>query len=230
MSGSPAKPSPGRRRGILLVEDHPLTRYGVKLRISAEPDLEVCGECDGSAAARSAVRERMPDLVLLDLSFGDRNGLELLKDLNASHPRLPVLVFSMYPESLYAERVLRAGARGYLMKSEGAEKLIEAIRKVLRGDIYLSPVMLERLAARFADRPRATDADVLAQLSDRELEVFEHIGSGLGTREIARKLGVSVSTVETHRAHLKEKLGVASTGQLIRAAVEWQAGRRRSPV
>jgi DNA-binding NarL/FixJ family response regulator len=229
MSADHTKPSPGRRRGILLVDDHPLTRYGVKLRISAEPDLEVCGECDAAAAAAAAVRNRVPDLVLLDLSFGDRNGLELLKDLNASHPRLPVLVFSMYPESLYAERVLRAGARGYLMKSEGAEKLIEAIRKVLRGDVYLSPLMLERLAARFADRPQASGPDAFAQLSDRELEVFELIGGGLRTREIARKLGVSVSTVETHRAHLKQKLDVASTGQLIRAAVEWQAGRQRSP-
>lgn len=229
MSPDHPTPAPGRRRGILLVEDHPLTRYGVNLRISAEPDLEVCGECDGSASAMAAVRKKAPDLVLLDLSFGDRNGLEVLKDLNASHPRVPVLVFSMYPESLYAERVLRAGARGYLMKSEGAEKLIEAIRKVLRGDICVSPAMLERLAARFADRPQARESDVYAQLSDRELEVFELIGGGLRTREIARKLGVSVSTVETHRAHLKVKLGVASTGQLIRAAVEWQAGRLNSP-
>lgn len=202
-----------------------MTRYGLALRVAAERDLEVCCECDSAAAALAAVQARSPDLVLLDLSLGERSGLEFIKDLRATRSRVPVLVFSMYPETLYAERVLRAGARGYIMKSEGAEKLLEAIRKVLRGDIYLSPAMLERLASRFTGHPRATEADPVAALTDRELEIFELIGGGLETREIARRLRLGVSTVETHRAHLKEKLGLASATQLIRAAVEWRARR-----
>lgn len=201
-----------------------MTRYGVALRINAEPDLEVCGECETAAAALSAALTLLPDLVLLDLSLGERSGLEFLKDAHALHPQLRILVYSMYPEALYAERVLRAGARGYVTKSQGAEKLIEAIRKVLRGEVYLSLPMLEHVAARFTQSPQAAAADPIAGLTDREVEVLELIGAGLETREIARRLRLSISTVETHRAHLKEKLGVSSAAQLIRAAVEW-AGR-----
>ena len=214
------------RKKILVVDDHPMTRYGVTLRINVEPDLVVCGERDSAAEALAAVQHESPDLVLLDLSLAGKNGMEFLKDARALNPALRVLVFSMYPEALYAERVLRAGARGYIMKSQGAEKLMEAIRKVLQGDLYLSPVMLERIAARFTERPKGAGTDLLATLTDRELEVFELIGRGMETRQIAQRLGVSVSTVETHRAHLKEKLGIASAPQLIRAAVEWGAERR----
>lgn len=227
MKPAHSNPPHARRKRIHVVDDHPMTRYGVALRIGAEPDLQVCGESDNAKAALAAVRAEPPDLVLLDLSLGERSGLELLKDVHALLPQLPVLVFSMYPEELYAERVLRAGAQGYIMKSQGAEKLIEAVRKVLRGDIYLSPVMLEHIAARMIERPKAGGANLVAGLTDRELEVFELIAGGCETREIARRLGLSVSTVETHRAHLKEKLGVTTATQLIRAAVEW---RTRSAV
>jgi DNA-binding NarL/FixJ family response regulator len=157
--------------------------------------------------------------------MGERSGLELIKDLHALHPHVPVLVFSMHYETLYAERALRAGARGYVMKSEGAEKLISAVRAVLSGNVYLSPVMRDRAVHRFARGPAAVKGDNAAVLSDRELEVFELIGQGLGTRQISERLKLSTSTVETHRSHIKEKLNLSSATELVRAAVEWTAGR-----
>lgn len=203
-----------------------MTRYGVAQRIRSEPNLEVCAEADSAKAALAAVEKFSPDLVLADLSLGERGGMELIKDLHALRPRLPVLVFSMHNETLYAERALRAGASGYVMKSEGAEKLMEAIRGVLRGEIYLSPPMRDRAVHRFAGGgPVAALGNDAGALSDRELEVFELIGQGLGTRQIAERLRVSKSTVETHRAHIKEKLNLGSAPELVRAAVEWLAGR-----
>jgi DNA-binding NarL/FixJ family response regulator len=212
---------PPRPRQILVVDDHPMTRHGIAEHIRTSPDLAVCGELGTANAALAAVAARPPDLVLADLSMNDRNGLELIKDLHALHPAVPVLVFSMHYESLYAERVLRAGGRGYIMKSEGAEKLMQAIREVLAGRVYLSDAMRELAVQRFAhDRPAAS-TDQAAPLSDRELEVFELIGQGLGTRQITRRLRVSTSTIETHRAHIKEKLKLRDATALVRAAVEW---------
>ena len=208
---------------ILVVDDHPMTRFGVAQRIRAEPTFTVCGEAASAAAALTAVEKFSPDLVLADLSLGERSGLELIKDLQPLHPHLPVLVFSMHYETLYAERSLRAGARGYLMKSEGAEKLLEAIRCVLRGEIYLSQVMRDRAVHRFASGPAAAGGDNAAVLSDRELEILELIGQTLGTKQISQRLHLSVSTVETHRAHIKEKLNLRSGPELVRAAVEWLA-------
>jgi DNA-binding NarL/FixJ family response regulator len=202
-----------------------MTCQGIAGRIKVEEDLQVCGEVDNANAALVAVAKCMPNLVLADLSLGGRSGLELIKDLHALYPQLPVLVFSMHYETLYAERALRAGARGYIMKSEGAEKLIDAIRQVLKGKVYLSEVMRDRALHRFARGPAATEGDNAAALSDRELEVFELIGEGLGTRQIAARLKLSTSTVETHRAHIKDKLNLKNATELVRAAVEWVAGR-----
>ena len=216
---------PATRKKILVVDDHPMTRYGVAQRIRSESNLEVCAEVDNANAALAAVEKSWPDLVLADLSLGERSGMELIKDLHALRPNLPVLVFSMHNETLYAERALRAGASGYVMKSEGAEKLMEAIRGVLRGEIYLSPLMRDRAVHRFASGPAAAMGNAAGALSDRELEVFELIGQGLGTRQIAERISVSTSTVETHRAHIKEKLNLRSAPELVRAAVEWLAGR-----
>jgi DNA-binding NarL/FixJ family response regulator len=219
------KSKPVQKKKILIVDDHPMTRHGIAQRLRAEPDLEVCAEVETAKAALAAVESARPDLVLADLSLGERSGLELIKDLHVLHPKLPVLVFSMHYETLYAERVLRAGARGYIMKSEGAEKLLEAVRRVLRGEIYLSPNMRDRAVYRFAQGPEAARGDNTAVLSDRELEVFELIGQGKGTKQITQKLHLSTSTVETHRAHIKEKLGLETATELVHAAVEWVAGR-----
>jgi DNA-binding NarL/FixJ family response regulator len=206
---------------ILVVDDHPMTRRGVAELIRRQSGLTVCCEMGTAKEALAAVKSNPPDLVLCDLSLAERSGLELIKDLHVLHPEIPILVFSMHYESLYAERVLRAGARGYIMKSEGAAKLVEAIREVLRGRVYLSDAMRYRAVYRFSHGPGAAKDDNTAALSDRELEVFELIGQALGTREIARRLHVSTSTVETHRAHIKEKLGLTNATELVRAAVEW---------
>ena len=213
------------RKQILVVDDHPMTRLGVTGRIRIEPDLRVCADVGTAKEARAAVDKFAPDLVLVDLSMGERSGLELIKDLHALHPHVPILVFSMHYETLYAERALRAGARGYIMKSEGAEKLIAAVRAVLSGQVYLSPVMRDRAVHRFAYGPAAGRGDNAAALSDRELEVFELIGQGLGTKQITALLHLSTSTVETHRAHIKEKLNLGNATELVRAAVEWAARR-----
>ena len=223
-SSSSARSQPTKKR-ILVVDDHPMTRHGVAQRIRIEPDLEVCAEAGSAETALAAVKKHSPDLVLADLSLGERSGLELIKDLHAFHPHVPILVFSMHYETLYAERALRAGARGYIMKSEGAEKLIEAIRCVASGRVYLSPVMRDRAVHRFSKGPSTAKGDNAAALSDRELEVFELIGQGLGTRQITERLKLSVSTIETHRSHIKEKLNLQNATELVRAAVEWVAGR-----
>lgn len=222
---SPAK-GPGPRR-ILVVDDHPMTRQGIAHLLRQEKEFTVAGEVDTVRAALAAVRASPPDLVLADLSLAERSGLELIKDLHALHPSIPILVFSMHYESLYAERVLRAGARGYIMKSEGSGKLLEAIRRVLRGEVYLSEAMRDRAVHRFthgAVPPRGDNASVL---SDRELEVFELVGQALGTAQIASRLRISRSTVETHRAHIKEKLNLDTGAELVRAAVEW-VGRNKA--
>src|SRR6185295_12105158 len=181
----------------------------------------VAAEVGTAKAALDAVRAKPPDLVLADLSLEDRSGLELIKDLHVLHPEVPVLVFSMHYESLYAERVLRTGARGYIMKSEGAARLLEAIRRVLRGEVHLSEAMRDRAVHRFTRGPAIVKGDNTATLSDRELEVFELIGQAVGTRQIASRLRISTSTVETHRAHIKEKLNLRTATELMRAAVEW---------
>ncbi len=210
---------------ILVLDDHPMTRRGVAELIGHQPGLAVSAEVGTAKAALVAVETDPPDLVLCDLSLAERSGLELIKDLHVLHPEVPVLVFSMHYESLYAERVLRAGARGYIMKSEGGTKLVDAIRQVLDGGVYLSQVMRDRAVYRFARGPAAIKGDNTAALSDRELEVFELIGQGIGTRQIASRLHVSSSTVETHQAHIKEKLSLKSAPELVRAAVEWFGNR-----
>jgi DNA-binding NarL/FixJ family response regulator len=221
------KPRSTPTKRILIVDDHPLTRDGVSHRLQIEADLEVCGEVGTAKAALAAVRQSPPDLVLADLSLAERTGLELIKDLHVLHPDVPVLVFSMHFETLYAERVLRAGGRGYIMKSAGAAKLVEAVRSVLRGEVYLSEAMRDHVIHRFAGGPAAIAGNNTGSLSDRELEVFELIGQGKSTRDIAAQLQVSTSTVETHRAHLKEKLDLRRATDLVRSAVEWVATRDR---
>ena len=215
----------GRKR-ILVVDDHPILREGLLQSINRQPDMVVCGEAEDACQALGAVGRLKPDLVLVDISMPGRSGLELLKDIQTMHPGLPVLVLSMHDESLYAERVLRAGARGYIMKHERPKKLLEAIRYVLSGKAYVSEKMASRILDVFSGRRALGDGFPLEQLTDREFEILHLIGRGKNSHEIARELHLSVKTVDTHRTHLKEKLKLKSALQLTRYAICWTEERR----
>ena len=210
----------GKQR-ILIVDDHPMMRQGLAQLINSEPDLTVCCEADTARQAFDAIARGQPDLALVDISLPDKSGLELIKDLRAIHPDLRVLVVSMHDESLYAERVLRAGGRGYVMKQEGGKKLMEAIRHVLSGQIYVSEKMSARILEIFSGGRRDGSGSPIGRLTDREFEVFQRIGQGTGTREIAEHLHLSVKTVEVYRANIKEKLGIKNATDLVRFAVRW---------
>jgi DNA-binding NarL/FixJ family response regulator len=210
------------KRRIFLVDDHPVTREGLARLINHEPDLEVCGQTGSAAKAVEEIEKAKPELIIIDVSLGaGASGLELIKDLIARNAASRMLALSTHDEALYAERALRAGARGYVMKQEPTERVMQAIRKILSGEIYLSQAMNDRLLNKMV-RPRSTHAaSEMERLSDRELEVYRLLGQGRGTRQIAKELHLSISTVETYRAHLKEKLGLASASELVRHAVEW---------
>jgi DNA-binding NarL/FixJ family response regulator len=214
------KRKPDAKKRLLLVDDHPMMREGLALLISQEADLEVCGQGDTAHAALELIGQTSPDLVLADITLPDKNGLELIKDVQAMFPGTAVLVISMHDESLYAERVLRAGGRGYIMKQEGGKKLMEAIRQVLNGKIYLSDKMSANILEVFSGG-RAESSSPVGRLTDREFEVFQMIGDGLDVREIAERLHLSVKTIEVHRTNIKQKLKLKSVGDLIRHAVRW---------
>lgn len=209
------------RTRVFIVDDHPIVRQGLAQMINQEADLTVCGEAEDVQHALEAIAELHPDLVLVDLSLKGGSGLELLKALRARASRVPVLVVSMHDESLYVERVLRAGARGYVMKHEATDTMMQAIRRVIRGEIYVSDKMLTKLLGRFVLDAPDTDAFTLERLSNRELEVLRLIGAGHSTRHIAVALRVSIKTVESHRAHIKEKLQLNDTVELVRYAMQW---------
>jgi DNA-binding NarL/FixJ family response regulator len=203
------------------VDDHPLMRQGLAQLIHSESDLAVCGEAADAAQALRAVETLRPDLVLVDISLPGKNGLELIKDLRALMPELLILVVSMHDETLYVERVLRAGGRGYIMKQEGGERLLQAIRQVLRGQIYVSEKMSARILEIFSGRRSETATSPVELLTDREFEVFQLIGLGRSTKEIGEQLHVSVKTIEVHRLNIKEKLKMKTANELIRYAVRW---------
>jgi len=207
------------KQKVFLIDDHPIVRQGLALFIDREPDLMVCGEADGANSALQAIRESVPDFVVLDISLDGPDGLELLKTLRATYPNLPVLILSMHDESAYAERALRAGANGYIMKQEATEKVLTAIRQILRGDVYLSERLTKRMLQQFV-HGAVSPRDPLANLSDRELEVYRLIGAGHGTRQIADELHVSTKTVETYQAHIKEKLSLRNARELVQHAIE----------
>jgi len=209
------------RQKLLIVDDHPMMREGLAQLIGHESDLSVCGEAGNATDALGLVEKLRPDLTLVDISLPDKSGLELIKDLHNLHPGLPVLVISMHDESLHAERALRAGARGYIMKQEGGEKMMEAIRQVLAGQIYVSQKMSARILEAFSGRRAKASRSPIERLTDREFEVFRLIGQGVGTRDIARHLSLSVKTVEVHRANIKHKLGLKGATELVRHAVRW---------
>lgn len=216
----PAKTKTAAKR-ILIVDDHPMMRTGLAQLIDNESDLKVCAEADNAGQAIDLVSKEKFDLALLDISLPGKNGLEVLKDFRSLRPEMPVLVVSMHDEMIYAERVLRAGGRGYIMKQEGGEKFLAAIRQVLSGQIYVSKNMSSRILEIFSGRQAESSGSPVQKLSDREFEVFQLIGQGVGTRAIADQLHLSVKTVEVHRANIKEKLGVKTATDLVRFAVRW---------
>jgi DNA-binding NarL/FixJ family response regulator len=199
-----------------------MMRHGLAQLIDNEGDLKVCAEADNAGQAINAVAKQGFDLALVDISLPDKNGLELIKDIRTLSPSLPILVVSMHDEMIYAERVLRAGARGYIMKQEGGQKFLEAIRQVLAGQVYVSAKMSARILENLSgNRAGATSESPVRRLSDREFEVFQLIGQGVGTAKIAMQLHLSVKTVEVHRANIKQKLSLSTATELVRYAVRW---------
>jgi DNA-binding NarL/FixJ family response regulator len=198
-----------------------MMRQGLAQLINGEPELTVSWEAGNAGQALDMVLTHSPDLVLADISLPDKNGLELIKDIRAVRPTTAILVVSMHDEGLYADRVLRAGGRGYIMKQEGGKQLLVAIRQILNGQIYVSGKMSEKILEIFSKHRSDSDDSPATHLSDREFEVFQLIGGGKGTREIAEKLHLSVKTVEVHRANIKKKLKLKSATELVRHAVQW---------
>jgi len=211
------KPSKTR---ILLVEDHQVVRQGIVQLIGQEADLEVCGEASDANEAMEQIARAKPDVVIIDISLPGMNGIELLKHLKVEHPGLPAVVLSMHDEALYAERALRAGALAYVMKKESSDELLLAIRKAREGQVHVSEKVGGNLFQKFVGTKRPVESSV-GRLSDRELEVFELLGHGRGSKEIARQLRLSVKTVDTHRGRIKEKLNLRGSTEMIQRAVQW---------
>jgi DNA-binding NarL/FixJ family response regulator len=212
----------GIKRRVLVVDDHPIVRQGLALMIDQEPDLEVCGEAEEAASALAAIAATRPDIVLLDISLPGPDGIDLLKAIRAGDAHLPVLVLSMHDESVYAERALRAGANGYIMKQEATENVLVALRRILRREMYVSDRIASTMLRQLASGAGKPEQAPIARLSDRELEVFRLIGEGYGTRRIAEALGLSVKTVESYQAHIKDKLALHGSRDLVQRAIEWR--------
>lgn len=209
-------------KNILIVDDHPLLRDGLHRLIDGEDGLRVCGVAGGVREALALIEATPPDLVITDLSLPGRNGLELIKDIAATHPGIPVIVLSVHDEMIYAERVLRAGGRGYLMKDTPPERMLEAVRTVLAGGVFASRTVTDHLLHSLsATKAQGKPSFPLERLTDREMEVFEWIGRAKSNHEIAAQLGISPRTLDAHRAHIREKLGLGDGGELTRHAIRW---------
>jgi DNA-binding NarL/FixJ family response regulator len=208
---------------VLVVDDHPIVRERLAELIGQEPDMEVVGEAEDAFEALDAVEEFVPDVAVVDITLKDTYGIELIKDLKNRHPKLPVLVLSMHDESLYAERALRAGAKGYLNKQEASRKVITALRQVLAGGVFVSDKLAASILQKLTGSKSSTTAGgtPVDVLTDRELEVFQLLGGGRGVKEIANALNVSVKTVEAHREHIKRKMNFKSSAELLRYAIEY---------
>ncbi len=212
---------PPEAKRIVIVDDHPLFRKGLEELIHSDGAFAVCGEAGNAGEAMDVIRRLNPDLAIVDLSLPGANGIELIKNIRAEFPKLPILVLSMHDESLYALRALRAGAEGYVMKHEAMANVITAIREVFNGRPYLSPAMAAQVITKFAHRQDEGEADAVERLSDRELEILELIGKGKEVREIAKLLHLSPKTVETHRSHIKDKLDLKNSRDVARFALQW---------
>ncbi|MBV8742170.1 MAG: response regulator transcription factor [Sinobacteraceae bacterium] len=218
-----------RPRRVLLVDDHPIVRQGLRRMIELESDLMVCGEAQTEKEARAAIRALSPDVVIVDISLGQGDGLELVRDVHAQLPNLPMLVLSMHDELIYGERLLAAGASGYIMKHAASALLLVALRAVLAGGVYLSESLARNLGTAMGCINGGVSPDPIGRLSNRELQVLSLIGRGLSSREAAEGLGLSVKTVETHRQSLKRKLNLATNAQLLQYAINWYLSRSRAP-
>jgi len=223
MLTKPNEKAPEKKR-IFIVDDHPIVREGLSLMMNREPDLMVCGEAEEAAAALQAITTTRPDFLIVDISLNGPDGLDLLKSIRARFPNLPVLILSMHDESIYAERALRAGAQGYIMKQEATEKVLVAVRQILSHKIYVSDRIANRMLQQYVSGNQAATPSPIAILSDRELEVFRLIGEGHSTRTIADELHLSVKTVESYQAHIKEKLSLKNGRELVQRAIQWNIG------
>ena len=221
MATNPATGTRIETKRVLLVDDHPLVRERLAEVISREPDLTVCGEAEDRFQAMEKIAATHPDLAIVDLTLKRSQGTELIKDVRARYPGLTMLVVSMHDELLHAERVIRAGARGYITKQEATRKIMLAIRTVLNGDVYLSEKMAAKIAASAVGRAQTKSSLPMDRLSDRELCVFELIGQGHGTRQIADELHLDMRTIETYRARIKDKLNLKDANDLLQHAIRW---------
>lgn len=210
-----------RKARIFVVDDHPIVRQGLAQLLNRETDLEVCGDAEDATSAVYAIETLLPDIVIIDISLDGPDGLDLLKTLRARNATLPILILSMHDESLYAERALRAGAQGYIMKQEATDKVLVALRRILSGEMYVSERMSNKLLNQFLRSGREPVGSAIESLSDRELEVFRLIGLGHGTRQIADELNLSVKTVEAYQAHIKDKLSLKNARELFQHALQW---------
>lgn len=211
-----------KKHRIFIVDDHPLVREGLSNLINQQADLSVCGEAEDAAQALAGIGVKKADLALIDISLKTASGLELVKDLRVHFPNVALIVLSMHDELLYAERALRAGARGYVMKRETSKDVLTAIRRVLEGDVYVSERVLNAMARRLGTPRKAAAGSPVEQLSDRELEIFRLLGQGLTTSQIAQDLHLSLKTVQAYCARAKDKFGVTSLAELLRAAIRWE--------
>jgi DNA-binding NarL/FixJ family response regulator len=215
-----------RKNRILVVDDHPIVRQGLALLINQEADLVVCGEAEEAMGAMHVLASSKPDILIVDISLSGPDGIDLLKNIRNIYPSLPVLILSMHDESIYAERALRAGANGYIMKQEATEKVLVALRRILGGEIYVSDRIANKMLKHYITGSSTIRQSSIADLSDRELEVFRLIGEGHGTRQIAEELHLSVKTVESYQAHIKEKLSLRSARELMQHAIQWNMNEK----
>lgn len=215
-----------KKSKVLVVDDHPIVRQGLALLINREPDLAVCGEAEDAQTALQSVPTIKPDILVVDISLNGPDGLDLLKDIRIRYPEMPVLILSMHDESIYAERALRAGAQGYIMKQEATEKVLVALRRILSREIYVSERISNRMLQRYIGSQSSGRPSSISDLTDRELEVFRLIGEGHSTRQIAEELHISVKTVESYQAHIKEKLSLRSARELVQHAIQWSISEK----
>src|ERR1700730_4508012 len=214
------------RKRILVVDDHPIVRQGLALLINREPDLVVCGEAEEAMGALHVLASARPDVLIVDISLNGPDGLDLLKSVRTTNATLPVLILSMHDESIYAERALRAGANGYIMKQEATEKVLVAVRRILNGEIYVSDRIANKMLKHYITGSGTLRNSTINDLRDRELEVFRLIGEGHGTRQIAEELHLSVKTVESYQAHIKDKLCLRSSRELMQHAIQWNMNEK----
>jgi DNA-binding NarL/FixJ family response regulator len=212
---------PSRKSRVFVVDDHPIVRQGLSQLINREADLMVCGEAENARSALDAIVPAKPDILIVDVSLDGPDGIDLLKTIRSMDSRLPVLMLSMHDESLYAERALRAGANGYIMKQEATDRVLTALRQILAGEVYVSDRIAQKMMQQFIRGSGVAKQSTMEELTDRELEVFRLIGQGHGTRQIAEELHLSVKTVESYYAHIKDKLSLKNARELVQHAVQW---------